>query len=180
MFKYCLKQEKQSVYIPLASLMILTMFESLDGGFRFVSRLFSSAFNLFFWLFSSNSTLRNPMQYRRMPNAEMVVAKEGRCCFWHVIFMQVSLSLDHLKTWYVSLTVTWHCHCLMAGSTIFSSAKSFQDIWIIALTQFWHDSLKAGTQSGHLLERTQERATSETDIVGWFQREMFRRKNLHF
>ena len=48
MFKYCLKQEKQTVYIPLASLMILTMFESLDGGFRFVSRLFSSAFNLFF------------------------------------------------------------------------------------------------------------------------------------
>ena len=50
------------------------------------------------------------------------------------------------------------------GSTIISPAKSFQDIRIIDLTQFWHDSLKAGTQSGRLLERTQERATSETDI----------------
>ena len=51
-------------------------------------------------------------------------------------------------------------------STIIRPAKSFQDIRIIDhdLTQFWHDSLKAGTQSGHLLERTQEGATSKTDI----------------
>ena len=101
MLKCCIKQEKQTVYIPRASLMILKLFESLDGGF--VSGLFSSAFNLFFWLFNSNSTLRNPIQYRRIPNTEMVLTKEGRCCFWLVIFMRVSLSLIHLRTWYVSL-----------------------------------------------------------------------------
>ena len=44
------------------------------------------------------------MQYRRIPNAETVVAKEGRCCFLLVIFvMRVSLSLAHLRTRYVSL-----------------------------------------------------------------------------
>ena len=74
---------------------------SLEGGF--VSGLFSSPFNLFLWLFNSNSTLRNPTQYRRIPNAEMVVAKEGRCCFWPAIFMRVSSSLANLRTWYVSL-----------------------------------------------------------------------------
>ena len=113
MLKWSVKQEKRTVYIPRASLMILTMLESLYRGFVF--GLFSSAFNLFFWLFNSNSTLRNPMQYRRMPNAEMVVAKEGRCCFWLVIFMGVSLSLVHLKAWYVyvSLLLTWYCHFLV-------------------------------------------------------------------
>ena len=50
------------------------------------------------------------------------------------------------------------------GSTIISPAKSFQDIRIIDLTQFWHDSLKANTQSGRLLERAQEGATSKTEI----------------
>ena len=100
MLKCSIKQEKQTVYIPRASLVILTLFESLDD--RFVCGLFSSAFNLFLWLFNSNSTLRKPMQYRRMPNAEMVLAKEGRCCFWLVIFVRVSLSLFHLRTWYVS------------------------------------------------------------------------------
>ena len=73
------KQKKETVYIPRVSLIILTMSGPLDGGF--VSGLFSSAFNLFFCLFNSNSTLRNPAQYRRIPNTEMVVAKEGRCCF---------------------------------------------------------------------------------------------------
>ena len=43
------------------------------------------------------------MQYRRIPNAEMVVAKEGRCCFGLVIFMRDSLSLAYLRNWYVSL-----------------------------------------------------------------------------
>ena len=50
------------------------------------------------------------------------------------------------------------------GSTIISPAKSFQDIRIIDLTQFLH-SLKAGTQSGRLLERTQEGVKSKTDIL---------------
>ena len=108
-FKCCVKQEKQTVYIPRASLMTLTMFGSLDGGP--VSGLFSSAFNLFFWLYNSNSTLRKPMQYRRIPNAEMMVAMEGKRCFWGVIFIRASLSLVHLtRTWYVSLLLDTHCH----------------------------------------------------------------------
>ena len=33
----------------------------------------------------------------------MVVAKDGRRCFWLAIFMRVSLSLANMRTWYVSL-----------------------------------------------------------------------------
>ena len=117
MFKGCVKREEQTLYIPRVSLMILTMFRSLDGGF--VSGLFSSAFNLFVWLFNSNSILRNPAQYRRIPNAETVVAKEGKCRFWLVIFvMQVSLSLAHLRTCYVSL---------LPGTVIFASHLEGKD-----------------------------------------------------
>ena len=93
------------MYIPRASLMILTMFGSPDGGF--VSGLFSSAFNLFFWLFSSNSTLRNPTQYRRIPNAEMVVAKEGKCCFWLVIFMPVSMARRLFQNYLLQWCFIW-------------------------------------------------------------------------
>ena len=98
------------MYKPRASLMNLTMFGLLEDGFG--SGLFSSAFNLFFWLLNSNSTLRNPMQYRRIPSAETVVAKQGRCCFWLVIFMRVSLSprssedlVRELVTWYSLLII---------------------------------------------------------------------------
>ena len=83
-------------YIPRATLMNLAMFGSLDGGF--VSEMFSSACNLSLWFFSSNSTLKNPTQYKIIPNAEMVVAIEGKRCFWAVISMRVRIS-GGLGTW---------------------------------------------------------------------------------
>ena len=104
------------MYIPRASLMTLTMFGSLDSGP--VSGLFSSAFNLFFWLYNSNSTLRKPMQYRRIPNAEMMVEKEGKLCFWGAIFNSSffeSCSSDkdlvrELVSWYSLLFIIIFCH----------------------------------------------------------------------
>ena len=77
-------------YIPRATLMNLAMSWSLNGGS--VSGMFSSACNLSLWFFSSNSTLKNPTQYKIIPNAEMVVAIEGKRCFWAVISMRVWIS----------------------------------------------------------------------------------------
>ena len=83
-------------YIPRAILMNLAMFGSLDGGS--VSGMFSSACNLSLWLFSSNSTLKNPTQYKIIPNAVMVVAKEGKRCLWAVISTGVWIS-GRFSTW---------------------------------------------------------------------------------
>ena len=47
----------------------------------------------FFWLFNFSSTLKNPAQYKTIPNAEMVVEKEGKRWFWaDVIFMRNNLN----------------------------------------------------------------------------------------
>ena len=83
-------------YIPRAILMNLEMFGSLDGGS--VSGMFSSACNLSLWLFNSNSTLKNPTQYKIILNAEMVVAKEGKRCSWSVISTGVWIS-GRFSTW---------------------------------------------------------------------------------
>ena len=86
-FFYAESNEKLK-YIPRTSLMILTIRWSLNGGFV-RSATFSSANNLSFWLFNSISTLKKPMQYKIIPNAEIVVAKEGKRCFW-VFFSMLS------------------------------------------------------------------------------------------
>ena len=83
-FHNCMKFLHWKKYIPRVTLINLAMFGSPDGGS--VSAMFSSACNLSLWLFSSNSTLKNPTQYNIIPNAEMVEAKEGKRCFWAVIF----------------------------------------------------------------------------------------------
>ena len=84
-------------YIPQVTLMTcLAMFGSLDGGS--VSAMFSSACSLSLWLFSSNSTLRNPTQYKIIPNAETALAKEGKLCFWAVISMRVWV-MGGFDTW---------------------------------------------------------------------------------
>ena len=80
-------------YIPWASLMNLTTLwcGSLNGCF--VLATISRASNLFFWLFNSSSTLKNPAQYKTIANAEMVVEKDGKRWFWDdVIFMRNNLN----------------------------------------------------------------------------------------
>jgi len=46
---------------------------------------FHGAFNLFFWSFNSNSTLKNPKQYNMIDNTEIIEANEGKSCFLTVI-----------------------------------------------------------------------------------------------
>ena len=82
---------------------------------------FSSEFSLFLWLFNSNSTLKNPTQYRTIPNAEMVLANEGNLCFGVVIFKPVSqLVLMMLWTlWYVRV-FCWDVRFCVVYSISFS------------------------------------------------------------
>lgn len=94
--KFTTALEDVEKYIPRATLMNLAMFWSLDGGS--VSLMLSSACNLSLWFFSSNSTLKNPTQYKIIPNAEMVAVIEGKRSFGAVISTRVWIS-GRFGTW---------------------------------------------------------------------------------
>lgn len=89
---------------------------SLNGCF--VLATISRASNLFFWLFISSSTLKNPAQYKTIPNAEMVVEKDGKRWFWaDVIFMRNNLIKQALFIWRLG---AWACYLILVRFWSFS------------------------------------------------------------
>ena len=84
---------------------------SLNGCF--VLATISRTSNFFLWLFNSSSTLKNPAQYKTIPNAEMVVEKEGKRWFWaDVILMgQSQLNKPCLSEDLMRELVTWSWCC---------------------------------------------------------------------